>query len=196
MPTPARTSLESIVASGRRIIESTGLDGLTLNAVATTEGVKTPSLYKHIASRADLVRLIAEDVIDDLGSALDSVPRGDDARMDVVKLLNAFRGFAMENPGGYGLIFGALPEEMRPETDRLLQSSAAVLHAAGALAGEDLQLEAARTLTAWAHGFVSMELAGAFRLGGNIDQAFSFGAERLAEALSGRADTRAGIARA
>lgn len=185
MPTPARTSLDSIVASGRKLIESEGLDSLTLKAVATSEGVKTPSLYKHVASRADLIRRIADDVVDDLAAALDSAPRGDDARQDAISLVNAFRGFAMKNPGGYGLIFGALPEEMRPDTGRLLRSSGAVLSTVSALAGEDSKLEATRTLTAWAHGFVSMELAGAFRLGGDIDQAFSFGARRLADALAG-----------
>lgn len=185
MPTPSRTSLQSIVAAGRALLESRGLNGLTLKAVATEVGVRTPSLYKHVASRGDLIRRIAEDVVDDLAVALDSAPGGDDARQDVIRLSNAFRDFATKNPGGYGLIFGALPEEMRPDTDRLLRSSAAVLRAAGALAGEDRKLEAARTLTAWAHGFVTMELAGAFRLGGDIDQAFSFGARRLADALAG-----------
>lgn len=185
MPTPSRTSPESIVATGRALLESRGLDGLTLTAVATEVGVKTPSLYKHVASRGDLIRRIAEDVVDDLAAALDSAPRGDDARQDVISLSNTFRDFARKNPGGYGLIFGSLPEEMRPDTDRLLRSSAAVLRTAGALAGEDRKLEAARTLTAWAHGFVTMELAGAFRLGGDIDQAFSFGAQRLADALAG-----------
>lgn len=39
-------------------------------------------------------------------------------------------------------------------------------------------------IVAWAHGFVSMELAGAFRLGGDVDDAFTFGIERLAVALA------------
>lgn len=185
MPTPARTSLESIIASGRALIESRGLDGLTLKAVAAEVGVKTPSLYKHVANRGDLIRRIAEDVVDDLAAVLNSAPRGDDARQDFISLSHAFRDFAIKNPGGYALIFGALPEEMRPDTDRLLHSSASVLRAASALAGEDRKLEAARTLTAWAHGFVTMELAGAFRMGGDIDQAFSFGAQRLADAIAG-----------
>jgi hypothetical protein len=39
-------------------------------------------------------------------------------------------------------------------------------------------------VVAWAHGFVSMELAGAFRLGGDVDDAFAFGVDRLASALA------------
>lgn len=42
------------------------------------------------------------------------------------------------------------------------------------LAGDTIALEAARTVASWAHGFVSMELAGAFRLGGDVDAACRF----------------------
>jgi hypothetical protein len=38
-------------------------------------------------------------------------------------------------------------------------------------------------VVAWAHGFISMELAGAFRLGGDLDRAYAFGIERLGTAL-------------
>ncbi|WP_433133439.1 TetR-like C-terminal domain-containing protein [Micromonospora sp. CA-240977] len=61
----------------------------------------------------------------------------------------------------------------------------AVLRVAGNLAGEAHALDAARTLTAWANGFISMELAGAFKLGGDIDKAYEFGIARLADALAG-----------
>ena len=48
----------------------------------------------------------------------------------------------------------------------------------------DSALDAARTVTAWATGFIGMELAGAFRLGGDIDRAYEFGITRLAAALA------------
>lgn len=52
------------------------------------------------------------------------------------------------------------------------------------LAGPDRALDAARTLTAWATGFVCMELNGNFRLGGDIDPAWDFAAARIVEATS------------
>jgi hypothetical protein len=39
-------------------------------------------------------------------------------------------------------------------------------------------------ITAWANGFISMELAGAFNLGGDIELAYEFGIARLADALT------------
>jgi hypothetical protein len=53
--------------------------------------------------------------------------------------------------------------------------------------GDADALMAARMLVAWAQGFVSMELAGAFRLGGDVDAAFDYGLERLTASLSPRA---------
>ena len=56
------------------------------------------------------------------------------------------------------------------------------------LAGEASSLEGARTFVAWAHGFVSMELAGAFRLGGDLDAAYAFGVEAILAGVSERAN--------
>jgi hypothetical protein len=50
--------------------------------------------------------------------------------------------------------------------------------------GPDQALDAARLVTAFAHGFVSMELSGAFRLGGDVDEAYRYGIDVLVAALA------------
>jgi hypothetical protein len=57
------------------------------------------------------------------------------------------------------------------------------------LVGEDRALEAARLVTAFAHGFVSMEITGAFRLGGDVDEAYRYGVGVLVDALAGATPT-------
>jgi len=52
------------------------------------------------------------------------------------------------------------------------------------LVGEDGALEAARTFVAWAHGFTSLELAGGFRLGGDLDAAYANGIELILAGIS------------
>ena len=59
-----------------------------------------------------------------------------------------------------------------------------LLRIAAELAGPGEALEAARMVTAWLYGFVSMELAGAFNLGGDIDRAFEYGIARLLDSLA------------
>ncbi|HET9260605.1 MAG TPA: WHG domain-containing protein [Acidimicrobiia bacterium] len=184
MPTPSRTSLDEIVASGRELIETDGLRSLTMNRVAGMVGVRAPSLYKHVANRADLVRLIAEDVIGELLHRLEHAVTHEDPRADLEALAHSFRNFAKEAPGAYQLVFQSLPADARPDPERLEAAAAPVIRIAERLVGRDRALEAARTFTAWAHGFVSMELAGVFRMGGDVDRAFAFGAERLGQAIA------------
>jgi AcrR family transcriptional regulator len=181
MPTPDRTSVDEIVQAGRDILESDGLAGLTMQAVAGRVGVRPPSLYKRVRNRDDLIGLITEATIRELADQLAAIQSGGDARTDLAAMGHTLRAFAHSRPAGFGLIFAR-------QGDQALASfsAAPVLRAAATLAGEEHALPAARTITAWAYGFISMELAGAFNLGGDVDQAFEFGISRLAEALGER----------
>ena len=184
MPTPSRTSTAEIVAAGRRILEAEGFDGLTMQRVAAAVGVRAPSLYKRVSGRPELVRLIAADVADELTRALDAAAVGRDPRRDLLAIATAFRAFAHANPEAYALLFRPLPESERTQLDVASPGFDALFRTIEALAGHADRLEAARTVVAWANGFVGMELAGSFQLGGDVDRAFTYGAERIATAIS------------
>jgi AcrR family transcriptional regulator len=186
MPTPARTSLEEIVAAGRVILEAEGLEGLTMSGVADAVGVRPPSLYKRMRGRDELVRLVIEDVGRELARTIASAAGSGDPERDLPSLARAFRAFAHAHPRSYGYVIGPLPAAWQPDLEVLAPANEAVLAVAGKLAGQERALEAARMIVAWANGFVSMELAGAFRLGGDVDEAFAFGIDRLTVALSAR----------
>src|SRR5215470_551998 len=155
MPAPARTSTAAVVAAGRTILERDGLPGLTMQAVADAVGVRAPSLYKRVRDRAALVRLIADDLAAELAERLDDAATTGDAEQDLRSVVAAFREFAHANPAAYPLLFD--PRRGGPSPEALERSSAAVLGVAADLAGADRALPAARTVVAWAHGFVSME---------------------------------------
>ena len=187
MPTPERTSLDAILQAGLDLLETHGVAGLTMQAVATRVGVRAPSLYKRVQGRDDLLRRIVEVTAADLGARLDAADtQGADPGQDLVAVARELRAFARARPAAYRLLFDPESEASRPDVGVLATASGPVLRIAAALAGPDYALEAARTLTAWAHGFVTMELAGAFRLGGDVDRAFDYGLERLASALAAR----------
>ena len=190
MPTPARTSLDEIIAAAWTILEMDGIEALTMQRVAGAVGVRPPSLYKRVQSRGDLVRLLIEDVYRRLAAAIDGAAGSGDPRRDLAAVARAFRAFAHAHPRAYDLVFGPIREGWRPDLATLAPANSAVLSIAASLAGADHALEGARMIVAWAHGFVSMELAGAFRLGGDVDEAFTFGIERLAVALAEPAPRR------
>lgn len=183
MPAPARTSKEAIVAAGRDLLEAGGLDALTMQAVAARVGVKAPSLYKRLANRSALVAAITADAFADLGRELARAARHDDPATALRRIAGAYRAFAHRSPQAYGLMFANLPPEARPPVAAGAQSARPVLDLTERWVGPETALEAARLLAAFAHGFVSMELAGAFRLGGDVDAAYRFGVETLVSGL-------------
>jgi AcrR family transcriptional regulator len=164
--------LDSIVAAGRDILSTDGLAGLTMQAVAQRVGVRPPSLYKHVRDRDALVRLVADAVVAEIEaelSAADTLPT----------LARTMRGWAVANPQGFSLAFSG-----RASQGALAAASAPILRLCAQAVGERDALAAARLITAWCAGFLTMELAGAFRLGGDLDESFDFALERLTAALS------------
>jgi AcrR family transcriptional regulator len=184
-PTPARTSSHAILAAARAVLEDDGLDGLTMQAVAARVGVRAPSLYKHVVDRAALIRGVADAVVADLEDALaisrPSAEPGDDLRA----IARRYRAFVRANPAGYGLLFADLPAGAAPDPGRLALLARPILETVARVVGESDALPAARTFVAWAHGFTSMERAGAFRLGGDIDAAYAAGVDVILRGISG-----------
>lgn len=174
MPTPNRTSHAEIVRIGRDLLETGGPVSLTMQRVAEGVGVRAPSLYKHVRDRDALLQALAAATIDDLAGRLVASAEALDS------MLRAYRAFAHQWPEGFRLMLSPWAP-----LDSLDRAAAPVLSATRQLAGEDA-LEAARLVTAWATGFLQMELAGAFRLGGDVDRAFEYGLEHLRVGLEPR----------
>jgi AcrR family transcriptional regulator len=184
VPARARTSLELIVAAGRAILDAESLDGLTMDRVAAAVGVRGPSLYKRVRDRGELVHLIANEVARDLGDRIEAAASSGDPPRDLRAMIDAFRRFAHEQPASYGLLFDRMPDAWRADRELVERTIEPFFRAVAAIAGPDVQLEAARTLVAWARGFIDMELAGAFKLGGDVERAYGFGADRLIAAIA------------
>ncbi|NLP84238.1 TetR/AcrR family transcriptional regulator [Microbacterium sp. CFH 90308] len=172
MPTPERTTLPEIVAAGRELLEKGGAAGLTMQAVAERVGVRAPSLYKRVRDRDALVLLVAEATADELTGRLAA------SGLDIAGLARVYRAFAHEHPEGFRLLYA-----IDGASESLGRAAGPVLDATRGLVGEEHALEAARLVVAWATGFINMELAGAFRLGGDVDNAFEYGLERLEAGL-------------
>lgn len=195
MPARARTSDEAVVAAGRELLEARGLDAVTMHAVAECVGVRGPSLYKRVANRQALIAAIERHVLDEIRGELAAADDGGDPATSLRRIADAYRGFAHRYPHGYGLIFARLPADAHPAADEYARAAEPLLTRTAQLVGPDRALEAGRLLTAFVHGFVTMELAGAFRLGGDPDLAFEYGISTLLDALGADAASPRGRAR-
>jgi len=128
---------------------------------------------------------VADSVAVDLAAAVAAPARIRDARRALRGMATRYRAFAHRAPGGYQLLFGvAGTAATAPSPAANTLAAAGLLRVTDALAGPDDSLQAARLLVAFAHGFVSMELAGAFRLGGNVDAAFGYGVEAIVRGVT------------
>lgn len=182
MPAPAQTSTEAIVAAARRLLEDRGADALTMRDVADAVGVRAPSLYKRVRDRTDLLRLILENVTDELVAGIDAASGSGDPAADLRAMAEFYRAFAHANPAAWALLNAAQP--VPGATERSVRSSAMVLRTVAELSGERDALFAARTLVPWVQGFITLELAGALRLGGDINEAWTFALDRILTAIT------------
>ena len=188
MPTPPRTSTEEIVSAARELLESRGIEAVTMKEVAERVGVKAPSLYKRVRDRADLLHQVANGVAVELAAVLDEAATTGDPRRDLAALATAFRAWAHGAPAGYSLLTSPVPDEWRVDPELNVRTSAAIRRATAELVGDEQALDAARTFVAFAHGFVSLEIAATFRLGGDPSTAYDFGIETLIGAMSRQSD--------
>lgn len=173
MPTPDRTSLVEIIDAARMLLEARGPAGVTMSAVADRVGVRAPSLYKRVRDRDALILLVAEATADELTARLVC---STDSLADYAR---TFRAFAHERPEGFRLMFA-----VAAAADATGRAAAPIIDAARALVGDDDALAAARLFTAWVTGFVTMELAGSFRMGGDVDDAFEFALAAIVAGLT------------
>jgi AcrR family transcriptional regulator len=184
-PARARTSTEEIIAAGRALLESGGLEAVTMKAVAARV-VRAPSLYKRIPSRSALIAAIGVAALDDLHQSIAPASEDPDAAAGLRAVAFAYRSFAHANPRAYELLFMNLGPESRPPSTSNALAAAPLLALAERLVGPARTLEAGRLMTAFAHGFVSMELADQFRFGGDLDEAYGYGVDVLVDALAAR----------
>jgi AcrR family transcriptional regulator len=179
MPTPPKTSPTEIVHAAQDLIAEHGIDALTMQAVAARVGVRGPSLYKHFRDRAALLREVEKTVVADLQSLLTAASSSPNDRVALRAMAAAYRRFARASPARYALLFALHSNDEATETARRQALEPALKRLVSWLGDPDLAFVRVRVMTAFLHGFVSMEGAGAFRLGGNIEDAFRAGIDLL-----------------
>lgn len=183
---PAKTSDEAIVLAAREIVAANGATELSMQAVAEAVRVRAPSLYKRFPSRDALLDAVALGVLAELGAKMERVAKGREGVSALEAMARGYRDFAKRSPHLYRLLFTKRVESA--DLDRARASSVRpVIEVLSQVVTDPADLlPAARMLTAFLHGFVTMEIDGAFHLGGDVTRAFEFSVAKILSGLSGQ----------
>ena len=163
---PAGTINERLVAAALQLLREESPADLTVRRIAEVAGTTTMCLYTGFGSRDGLLDAVYAQGFEQLRRDMAQAKLVADPGEAVRRLLQAYRAFALANPGLYGLLFErVLPGfDPSPQVRRTaLDTTFGLLTAqAGRLLGTDPQDGASRefgyTLWALTHGLVSLEL--------------------------------------
>jgi AcrR family transcriptional regulator len=184
MPHPSRIDRDQLLSEARRLLETEGLDGLSMRQLARRVGVRAPSLYFHVESRDDLLREIISEGLQELGVRLEAAAGSGGASRDRLHAMaGAYVAFAEESPHRFALIFGPCPIERRPDDDLGAQASAAVLAVAEGLVGPEHALFFAEAVWSLVHGYTMLRLAEQFRINPDHEAGFRYSLDLLIDAV-------------
>ncbi|MET3932018.1 TetR/AcrR family transcriptional regulator [Arthrobacter sp. OAP107] len=103
-------TIADIIRLGRQHLARHGAAALSLRAVARDLGVVSSAVYRYVGSRDELLTLLLVDAYNNLGDAVDAAVEAvpaDESRGRFAALARAVRGWALQEPARYGLLFGS-----------------------------------------------------------------------------------------
>ena len=163
----------SVVEAAVKLIDEEGIEQLSLGRLAERLGVRTPSLYNHVAGLPGLKHDLTLYCLHDLLDLILRSTVGKSRAEAIFALANAYRAYAREAPGRYALTVQALDpgdQEVQALAQQLVDVVRAVL-APYRLSEEDA-IHAIRGLRSIVHGFISLEVAGGFAMPVDLEASF------------------------
>jgi len=172
---PPRAGLNEsvIVQAAADLADETGLETVSLAALAQRLHVQAPSLYNHVQGVVGLRRGLSALAAERLANRLVRATVGKSGEQAVYALGDAYRVFAKEHPGLYAAILRA----PKKDETRYIAAAKEILDVVGAtleayrLSRRDLT-DAIRGLRSLVHGFVTLELGGGFGMPQDVNRSF------------------------
>jgi AcrR family transcriptional regulator len=163
----------TVVEAAARLVDEEGIEQLTLGRLAERLGVRTPSLYNHVAGLPGLKHELALYYLHDLLERLLRATIGKSRAEAIFALADAYRAYAREAPGRYALTQQA-PDPSDEELQAMAQQIVDVVQAVLApyRLSEEEAIHAIRSLRSMVHGFSSLEVAGGFGMPVDLDASF------------------------
>ncbi|MFF9349357.1 TetR/AcrR family transcriptional regulator [Streptomyces sp. NPDC014734] len=166
-----------IMAVARELLDAEGPDALSMRRIAERVGIRAPSLYKHFPDKAAVEAGLQVQGMTRLAEDLEAAEAGIGAEPPLLVLAGAYRRHALASPHLYRITHTrplartALPEGLE---DRAAMPLARAVHG---------DIDVARSLWAFAHGMVLLELDGRFPPDADLDAAWRTGCEAFTQTV-------------
>ncbi|MFF2373664.1 WHG domain-containing protein [Streptomyces xiamenensis] len=174
-----------LTAAAAALADEKGLDGLTVAALARHFGVKDASLYAHVRNLRELRVRVAQLASREMTDRIAQAVAGRSGKDALVAFADAYRDYALRHPGRYA----ATQQRFDPAeiTDlavfrRSVDLTYGMLRAYG-LTEPDLT-DAGRLLRSTFHGYVHLELSGAFGHPREVDRSWARALDALHSTLA------------
>lgn len=113
---------QELINKGLEVLEETGLEELSLRALAESLGVSKTAPYRHFATKRDLLTALAAEGYQLFADAMEegeSKFLDDDGRPRIDRVYRIFGAFAQKRPELYRLMFSSLGNSLHSERCRL-----------------------------------------------------------------------------
>jgi AcrR family transcriptional regulator len=163
----------AVVEAAAKLVDEEGVEQLSLGRLAERLGIRTPSLYNHVAGLPGLRHELAVYCARDLLVRLTRATIGASRAEAIFALADAYRAYARKYPGRYTFTLQA-PAADDPQMTAIAEEILGVIWAVlrPYNLGEENTIHAIRSLRSIVHGFISLEVAGGFAMPVNLDASF------------------------
>lgn len=167
-------TLDRVVTVAAAVADRDGLEATSLRAVADALGIKTPSLYNHVAGLPGLRRELALYAAGRVAEIFGRRPTGEGWPVTIRRLARDYRSFAREHPGLYQSM---LPAPRPGDDDELYAAMAEPVvslrsYLIDAGVPEEQGVDLIRAMRSMIHGFVDLEMKDGFGMPQDIDSSF------------------------
>ncbi|MFF3568517.1 TetR/AcrR family transcriptional regulator [Nocardia jiangxiensis] len=172
----AGLSRAEVVRAGAELADEIGFANLSMGLLAEKLSVRTPSLYKHVASLAELQHDIAALAMSQADILIRDAMHGLSGTEALRAFAHAFGDYVAAHPGRYNAInaagFTGPDDPLLESSGRVIDSIAAVLRGYG-IPDADMD-HAVRTLRCAFHGFAALQASGGFHWTGEPQDSYEW----------------------
>lgn len=165
--------LQKVLTTAIALANESGVEAVTLASVAAQLGIRNPSMYNHVSGLPGLRYEMALWGVRQLGDVMRRAAVGKAGDEAIVAVADAYRAFALAQPGIYPLTqrpANAEQPELAAAQSELVDICVAILAPYGFEA--DDKIHAVRAMRSVLHGFVDLEASGGFGIPLDRDASF------------------------